>query len=163
VATTPCAFRVSCFCALRGPRGPTAIPCPRLDPHGIAGTHQHLSSTGVDWLVLNPESKHPQLNALAATGCSGLRWVAKEDNYCPMNILELTAAQLRRAAQLKEEIEAAQADLASILGGDVTGSRTPAPAVGVVVQTKKLHWTQTPEGKARMAKLIRASWRKRRS
>jgi hypothetical protein len=33
----------------------------------------------------------------------------------------------------------------------------PAPA------GKKLHWTQTPEGKARLARLIKQSWRKRRA
>ena len=80
-----------------------------------------------------------------------------------MNAIELTAAQLRRAADLKEQIEAAQAELAAVLGGESVGSALPAPTGGAVVNSKKLHWTQTPEGKARMAKLIRASWRKRRS
>ena len=92
-----------------------------------------------------------------------MHWQANEDNYCRMNILELTAAQLRRAADLKEQIEAAQAELAAVLGGESVGSGLPAPTGGAVVKSKKLHWTQTPEGKARMAKLIRASWRKRRS
>ena len=89
--------------------------------------------------------------------------LAKEDNYCRMNIIQLTAAQLRRAADLKEQIEVAQADLASVLGGGLVGSVLSAPATGAVVKAKKLHWTQTPEGKARMAKIIRASWRKRRA
>jgi len=92
-----------------------------------------------------------------------LRWLPKEDNYCRMNVIELTAAQLRRAADLKEQIEAAQAELAAVLGGGLVAGGLPAPTGGAVVKSKKLHWTQTPEGKARMAKLIRASWRKRRS
>jgi hypothetical protein len=74
-----------------------------------------------------------------------------------MNVLELTAAQLRQAADIKEKIEALQAELAAILGGGATD----APAA-VAVPGKKLHWTQTPEGKARMDKIRRARWDKRR-
>jgi hypothetical protein len=73
-----------------------------------------------------------------------------------MNVLDLSAAQLRQAADIKEKIDALQAELAAILGGGATDAPAAAPG-------KRLHWTQTPEGKARMARLIRASWRKRRS
>ena len=67
---------------------------------------------------------------------------------------------LRQAADIKEKLEAAQTELASILGGYVGNGReassAPAP------KGEKLHWTQTPEGKARLARLIKRSWRKRR-
>ncbi len=74
-----------------------------------------------------------------------------------MNISELSPAQLRRAADIKERLDAVQAELASVLGGS-TGNglqASPAPA------GKRLHWTQTPEGKARLARAIKRSWRKR--
>ncbi|MGA2656332.1 MAG: hypothetical protein ABSH34_02325 [Verrucomicrobiota bacterium] len=77
-----------------------------------------------------------------------------------MSITELSSAQLRRAADIKEKLEAAQTELASILGGyarnGLQASSAPAP------EGKKLHWTQTPEGKARLARSIKLSWRKRR-
>jgi hypothetical protein len=76
-----------------------------------------------------------------------------------MNITDLSSAQLRQAADIKEKLEGAQTELASILGGSagsgLQASSPPAPA------GKKLHWTQTPEGKARLARVIKLSWRKR--
>jgi hypothetical protein len=68
-----------------------------------------------------------------------------------MSLLNLTPAQLRQAANLKEKIDQLQSELGAILG---TGAAAPASG-------KKLHWTQTPEGKARMARLVRASWQRR--
>jgi hypothetical protein len=79
-----------------------------------------------------------------------------------MNILELSAVQLRQAAELKEKLEAAQAELASILAGGCAGECVCAPAAPAAAPGKKLHWTQTPEGKARIAKIAKAGWRKRR-
>ncbi len=73
-----------------------------------------------------------------------------------MNVLELSSAQLRQAADIKEKIEAAQTELAAILGGVATNGPAAVPG-------KKLHWTQTPEGKARLARAIKRSWRKRRA
>jgi hypothetical protein len=77
-----------------------------------------------------------------------------------MNIIDLSSAQLRRAADIKEKIEAVQTELASILGAHtwngLEASSAPAP------EGKRLHWTQTPEGKARLARAIKRSWRKRR-
>jgi hypothetical protein len=77
-----------------------------------------------------------------------------------MNISNLSSAQLRRAADIKEKLEAVQTELASILGGRAgNGLQAPfAPAP----KGKRLHWTQTPEGKARLARVIKRSWRKRR-
>ena len=72
-----------------------------------------------------------------------------------MNITELSPAQLRRAADIKEKLEDAQAELISILGG-VALQASSAPA------WKKLHWTQTPEGKARLARSMKRTWKKRR-
>ena len=77
-----------------------------------------------------------------------------------MNITELSPARLRQAASIKEKLDAAQAELASILaGGDIAGNGLQAPSI---TGGKKLHWTQTPEGKARLARSIKLSWRKRR-
>ncbi len=78
----------------------------------------------------------------------------------PMNILELSPAQLRRAAAIKEKLDAAQAELASILGVQA-GNGLPASSAPARAG-KKLHWTQTPQGKARLARAIKRSWRKRR-
>ena len=68
---------------------------------------------------------------------------------------ELTPAQLRQAADLKEKIASLQAGLAAILGG-AAPKASPAPA------GKKVHWTQTPEGKARLAQSMKRAWLKRR-
>ena len=77
-----------------------------------------------------------------------------------MNIAKLSSDQLRRAAQIKERLEAAQAELAAILGESAPNT-APAPSVPAP-QVKKLHWTQTPEGKARLARLVKQSWKGRR-
>jgi len=77
-----------------------------------------------------------------------------------MNITELSSAQLRQAADIKEKLEAVQTELASILGGDAGNG--PQASSALAPKGKKLHWTQTPEGKARLARLIKKSWRKRR-
>ncbi len=124
-----------------------------------------------------------------------------------MNLTHLTPQQLRQAADLKERLDALQAEMNAVLGvgeipipvaepqaptvatrkgtrrlsaqgraniiagtkarwaalrskkggaASVQAASAPAPA------GKKLHWTQTPQGKARMARLIKQSWRKRR-
>jgi len=77
-----------------------------------------------------------------------------------MSISELSPAQLRRAADIKEKLEAVQAELASLLGG--SAGSLPQTASAPASAGKKLHWTQTPAGKARLARLIKRSWRKRR-
>ncbi len=72
-----------------------------------------------------------------------------------MNITELSAAQLRRAADIKAKLENAQAELISILGS--TALQVSSAPAG-----KKLHWSQTPEGKARLARSMKRAWKKRR-
>jgi len=89
-------------------------------------------------------------------------WVARKVISLQMNIHELSAAQLRRAAELKEQLEAAQNELASILEGGLAGNSGRSFARPAVARRKKLHWTQTPEGKARMVKIRQMRWRKRR-
>jgi hypothetical protein len=78
-----------------------------------------------------------------------------------MNITELSPAQLRRAAGIKEKLDAAQAELDSILGGIAGNGLQQSSATAP--RGKKPHWTQTPEGKARLARVIKRSWRKRRA
>jgi hypothetical protein len=68
-----------------------------------------------------------------------------------MELLQLTPAQLRRAADLKEQIDELEREL-SALGG-------PSATVSGPVT---VHWTQTPAGRARLAKSARNSWRTRR-
>ena len=89
-------------------------------------------------------------------------WVPRKAISLPMNIHELSAAQLRRAAELKEQVEAAQNELASILGGGLAGNGGLTSAPPSAARRKKLHWTQTPEGKLRMVKIRQMRWRKRR-
>lgn len=69
-----------------------------------------------------------------------------------IELLQLTPAQLRQAADLKEKIAELEGELASILGGPEMGAPSP-----------KLHWTQTSAGRARLARSLRRSWRSRRS
>jgi hypothetical protein len=76
-----------------------------------------------------------------------------------MNITELSSAQLRQAADIKEKLEAVQTELASILGGHAGNG--PQAASAPAPKGKRLHWTQTPEGKARLARAIKRSWRTR--
>jgi hypothetical protein len=68
-----------------------------------------------------------------------------------MELMQLTPAQLRQAAALKERIDELEHELESTLS--VSATATPS---------KKLHWTQTPAGRVKMARLIRKSWRTRR-
>jgi len=109
-----------------------------------------------------------------------------------MQLSELTPAQLRQAANIKEQIDQLQSELQALLGAQPTatnggklhwtqtpegaarmaqirarrwqksGRRLTHPATSPQGQTKP-HWTQTPEGKARIARAMRASWRKRRA
>src|SRR5258707_480899 len=69
-----------------------------------------------------------------------------------MEILQLTPAQLRQAATVKEKIQELERELESILGGSATAAQSP-----------KLHRAQTPAGRARLAKALKRSWRNRRS
>ena len=71
-------------------------------------------------------------------------------NCAAMDLLQLTPAQLRQAASLKERIAELEGELESILGTSATA--TPS---------RKLHWTQTPAGRARLARSVRRSWRTR--
>ena len=71
-------------------------------------------------------------------------------NYAAMDLLQLTPAQLRRAASLKERMEELEREWESLLGTSTTA--TPS---------RKLHWTQTPAGRARLARSVRRSWRTR--
>jgi hypothetical protein len=72
-----------------------------------------------------------------------------------MNLLQLTPAQLRQAANLKEKIIELEHELNSVLGAGPSA----APPSG---SPKKVHWTQTPAGRARMAKQMARQWQLRR-
>jgi len=69
-----------------------------------------------------------------------------------MELLQISPAQLRKAANLKERLEELQRELESVLGTSATSSGST-----------KVHWTQTAAGRARLARSIRRSWRNRRS
>jgi hypothetical protein len=68
-----------------------------------------------------------------------------------MELLQLSPAQLRQAASLKEQIMELEGELESILGTSATAT-----------ESKKLHWTQTPAGRAKLARSVQRSWRTRR-
>ncbi|SPE52157.1 hypothetical protein SBV1_1450033 [Verrucomicrobia bacterium] len=68
-----------------------------------------------------------------------------------MELSQISPAQLRKAADLKERLEELQRELESVLGV----AATPATPT-------KLHWTQTPAGRAKLARSLRRSWRNRR-
>ena len=88
------------------------------------------------------------------SGRVGKYWVAFPYgllNCAAMNLLQLTSAQLRQAASLKERMEELERELESLLG--ISATATPS---------RKLHWTQTPAGRARLARSVRRSWRTRR-
>jgi hypothetical protein len=87
------------------------------------------------------------------SGRVGKYWVAFPYgllNCAAMDLLQLTPARLRQAASLKERIDELEGELESILGTSATA--TPS---------RKLHWTQTPAGRARLARSVRRSWRTR--
>lgn len=67
-----------------------------------------------------------------------------------MELLQLSPAQLRQAANLKEQITELQVELESILRSS-TGTSPD----------QKVHWTQTAAGRARLARSMRSSWRTR--
>jgi hypothetical protein len=87
------------------------------------------------------------------SGRVGKYWVAFPNGFLnreAMDLLQLTPAQLRRAAGLKERIDELEHELESMLG--VSATATPS---------RKLHWTQTPAGRAKLARSVRRSWRTR--
>jgi hypothetical protein len=67
-----------------------------------------------------------------------------------MNVLDLSVSQLKRAAAIKEQIEALNKELRSILGGSATSGAAPAnkPTMSAAVK-RKIAAAQ----KARWAKL----------
>jgi hypothetical protein len=70
------------------------------------------------------------------------------------NLLTLTAAQLRIAADTKEKIANLEKELAAILGASAPADKTPA-----VKLAKKKH-TMSAEGRARVAAAQKARWAK---
>jgi hypothetical protein len=69
-----------------------------------------------------------------------------------MNVTNLSAAQLRRAADLAERIEALNAELSGLLGG--VGGAAPVSA-GAVNGGRR---TMSAAGRARIAAAARARW-----
>jgi hypothetical protein len=69
-------------------------------------------------------------------------------DFIGMELLQVTPSQLRQAAVLKEKIVELKGELEAILGG-----------AGSVAQGRKLHWSQTPAGRAKLARNARKRWR----
>ena len=69
-----------------------------------------------------------------------------------MSILNLTSNELRRAAQLKDQVEELQNELAKLIGG---GSITPA-------KTAKPKRTMSRAARAKIAAAQRARWAKQK-
>jgi len=101
-----------------------------------------------------------------------------------MNILNLTAAQLKHAADIKEKISALESELQSVLGGG--GNGVPSPfirksgkrrmsAAGrlAIIRAQKLRWSKVKKStkpakkrkmsnaaRAKIAAAARARWKK---
>jgi hypothetical protein len=82
-------------------------------------------------------------------------------------LANLSASDLRRAAEIKDQIEALQSQLSALLAGDTLApAKRKYPRIADTANgapVKKFHWTQTPEGKAKMARLMSARWKTRKS
>jgi len=74
------------------------------------------------------------------------------------NILELSSSQLKRAADLKDQIEALSAELAQLLGASVAPLAAPAQAEPKQRGPKK--GGMSAEGRARIAAAQKARWAK---
>ena len=129
-----------------------------LDFSNVVGTGDWSADILVRLCVMvNPQAHlRTRMSALRKIKAAhvGKYWVAFPYgllNSTAMDLLQLTPAQLRQAASLKERITELEGELESILGTSTTA--TPS---------RKLHWTQTPAGRARLARSVRKSWRTRR-
>jgi len=69
-----------------------------------------------------------------------------------MNSINVSAKQLRRAAEIKDKIEALEKELSTILGN----SQAAAPAAPAASSSKKR--TISAAGRARIAAAARARW-----
>ena len=79
---------------------------------------------------------------------------------------QLTPAQLRQAAALKEKIEALQKQLNALLGGSaktVKAVKAPAPAASAGASTKKKKRTLSAAARARIVAAQKARWAKIRA
>jgi len=72
-----------------------------------------------------------------------------------MTPLQYSAADLRRAANLKERIETLEKRLGKIFSQKPESPGPEAPA-------KKLHWSQTLAGRRKIARIQRRAWKQRR-
>lgn len=91
----------------------------------------------------------------------------------PNILLDLTPAQLRRAAELKEQIATAGRELYALSrtnGGpsvfakeDGRGKwkRTKVKPQPEPTPRAKVHWTQTPAGRRKLSQSIKAHWKTR--
>ena len=121
--------------------------------HGAGPNSHAFALCGVQRQAAGRELNDRGLGCLPS-GRVGKYWVAFPNGFLKreaMELMQLTPAQLRQAAALKERIDELEHELESMLG--VSATATPS---------KKLHWTQTPAGRARLARSVRRSWRTRR-
>ena len=72
-----------------------------------------------------------------------------------MNLINLSPAQLRKAAEVKERIDSLTSELAAILGGSVSLNPQPLPP-------KSGRRQMSAAGRARIAAAARARWAKLR-
>jgi hypothetical protein len=75
-----------------------------------------------------------------------------------MNTLELSAAQLRRAADIKDEIETLRGEFVSLLGNG-----TPKQIVARRGRPPKKRWSMPESAKIRLRAVMKARWRKARA
>ncbi|MGC8988550.1 MAG: hypothetical protein ACP5MD_00340 [Verrucomicrobiia bacterium] len=80
-------------------------------------------------------------------------------------LLNLTVQQLKRALEIREQIESLQAELDALLGSPAKAKPLPAKAatkraVVAPAAAPKRTWKLSPAAKAKLAALARARWRK---
>lgn len=73
-------------------------------------------------------------------------------------VLDVSSADLRRAAEYKEQVERLNQQIAQALHLNNTTIQLPAPQ-----PVKKLHWSQTPEGRERIKRRVTNYWKRRRT
>jgi hypothetical protein len=77
-------------------------------------------------------------------------------SFQPMDVANLSPAQLRKAAGIKERIESLNSELARLLGGSFNSSRTPQASPAGSPGRR----TMSAAGRARIAAAARARWAK---
>ncbi|HOK77660.1 MAG TPA: hypothetical protein PLW35_08060 [Verrucomicrobiota bacterium] len=80
-------------------------------------------------------------------------------------LLNLTVQQLKRALEIRQQIESLQSELDALLGSPAKAKALPAKAApklkaAAPAPAQKKTWKLSPAARAKLAALARARWRK---